>query len=66
MLGISLIILYFTKNPSVFRHVPIESSWGFRSAQSLALLDLTRDQSMAVKMEDVGSLNAKGTVPKPV
>lgn len=28
--------------------------------QSLALLDLTRDQKMDVKMEDVGSLNAKG------
>lgn len=35
-------------------------AFSFRSAQSLALLDLTRDQSMAVKMEDVGSLNAKG------
>lgn len=35
-------------------------AFSFRSAQSLALLDLTRDQRMAVKIEDVGSLNAKG------
>eukprot|EP00435_Cladocopium_sp_Y103_P049343 s1129_g14.t2 len=35
-------------------------AFSFRSAQSLALLDLTRDQSMAVKMEDVGAMNAKG------
>lgn len=32
--------------------------------QSLALLDLTRDQKMDVKMDDVGSLNAKGASKK--
>ncbi|CAK8990901.1 Uncharacterized protein (Fragment) [Durusdinium trenchii] len=33
---------------------------GFRSVVSLALLDLTRDESMEVTIREVGALNAKG------
>ena len=35
---------------------------GFRSVVSLALLDLTRDESMEVTIREVGALNAKGRV----